>query len=216
MEILSCRGVGYSSDATDILKGVDLSVRQGELVTILGPSGSGKTTLLRVLADLISPTTGEVMYKSKPVGDYEPIDYRTAVRYVPQAAELFAGTVRDNLAFVYQIHKQPYDETAVVSVLDDFGISEKYLDKSSAKLSGGEKQRIALARSLLFMPAVLLLDEPTSALDKKNLRGAEDVLLRYNKAGVTMVWVTHNESQSGRVASRVLEMNDGRTSEVNV
>lgn len=210
MNVLSLNNICLEDGQKTLLKRVSLEVRSGELVALMGPSGSGKSTLLKVIASLKSVTSGEVLYKKQHIDNYQPTDYRKSVRYVPQSPELFAGTVRDNLAFVYLVHRQAFEESVSLKLLSEFGLSENYLEKDVANLSGGEKQRIGLIRSLLFKPEVLLLDEPTSSLDQKSAKQVETVLRGINSQGVTMLWVTHSDGQANRVASRVLRLESGQ------
>lgn len=210
MSILSCEKLKLTLGAKHILSDVSFNIQKGSLVTILGPSGSGKSTLLKVISGLISPDSGEVIYKNKPIYEYQPTEYRKSVRYVPQSPNLFTGTVRDNLAFPYEIRKQPFVDTDSRKLLADFMLPEEYLNKQVSKLSGGEQQRVALVRSMLFTPEILLLDEPTSALDRTSRQAAEDTLLYFNKRGVTVLWITHDEKQSERVANKELHLKAGK------
>lgn len=210
MALLFCRGVEFESGGTSVLRGVSFEVEKGEIMAITGPSGSGKSTLLRLVADLISPTSGEIFYKNKHIDTYEPTDYRSMVRYVPQTPKLFAGTVQGNLEFVYKIHQAPFVAAEGEELLKLFEMPVDYLTKDVAKLSGGEKQRVALIRSLLFAPEVLLLDEPTSSLDAKNARIVEKALKQYYNQGATMLWITHDEQQRQRVADRTLVIESGK------
>ena len=210
MALISCKDLEFENGGTLVLRGVSFEVEKGEIMAITGPSGSGKSTLLRLVADLISPTAGEIFYKNKHINTYEPTAYRSMVRYVPQTPKLFAGTVQDNLEFVYKIHQMPFITTESEKLLESFEMPVNYLAKDVSKLSGGEKQRLALIRSLLFTPEVLLLDEPTSSLDAKNTRIVEKALKQYHELGSTMLWITHDEQQRQRVADRTLVIESGK------
>lgn len=210
MSLLSLKSVSFSTNTTDILSNLSFDVVKGEVMTITGPSGSGKSTLLKIIANLVSPTTGQIYFNGENIHTRSPTDIRKQILYVPQTPQLFTGTVKDNLNFPYLVHKQHFSLDRSQELLGVFEMSEDYLEKDVESLSGGEKQRIALIRSLLFVPEVLLLDEPTSALDRKSIRIVEQALIKINQSGVTMLWITHSEAQSERMANRVLSIESGK------
>ena len=196
-----------------ILNDANFSIGKGDFVTITGPSGSGKSTLLKIIASMLSETSGSICYKGKKIEDYNPIDYRKKVSYCFQTAVLFGETVRDNLSFPYDIRQESFDREHAIYYLDKVGLSESYLEKKIIDLSGGEKQRIALIRNLLIKPEVLLLDEVTSALDEINKQLINRLVQEMNqKEKITVLWVTHNPSEIEK-ADRIIKIIDGGVEE---
>ena len=211
--IINLTQLGFEVKGQTILKGIDFFVEKGEFVTITGPSGSGKSTLLKIIATMISPTAGTVEYQGKSLEDYDPIEYRKEVSYCFQTAVLFGQTVQDNLAFPYRIRNEDFDSKKAIDYLNKVGLDEVYLTKNVNDLSGGEKQRIALIRSLLITPEVLLLDEVTSALDAENQQIISRLIQEMNqKEQITVLWVTHNPAEIS-AANRVIEIINGEAEE---
>lgn len=208
--ILEVKKLSYTVADKEILKDISFKVEKGDFLTIKGLSGGGKSTLLKIIASIISPSAGEIFYKGKSLNDYNLIDYRKEVSYSFQNAALFGTTVEDNLVFPYEIRNQPFDRKKAVALLNKVMLSESYLNQKITDLSGGEKQRIALIRNVLFMPEVLLLDEVTSALDAENRKVIKDAILRLNKEDhITVLWVTHNADEI-KEAAHTIEIKAGR------
>lgn len=172
------------------MENISIEVDSGDFISIIGPSGSGKSTFLKLCSDLISPTKGYIKYKDKYFSDYDPIELRKNIAYCFQTPYLFGNTVMDNISFTYSIRDKNVDLDRVNELFYIFNLNEDNLKKDVSNLSGGEKQRIALIRSLLFDPEVLLLDEVTSALDVDNTLIVENVINSLNKKGTTILWVT--------------------------
>ena len=144
---------------------------RGETVAITGPSGSGKSTFLRLLALMTNDNLeveGTYLLEGEPVGDMDPTLLRREVSYCPQNPLLFGETVADNLAFPYEIRDLDFDRDHALDLLVQSGLSREDLYKGVGQPPGGERQRVALIRNLLFLPKILLLDEITSSLDKEN------------------------------------------------
>ena len=208
--ILEVKHLSFSVGEKEILKDISFKVQKGDFITIKGPSGSGKSTLLKLLAAIMNPSAGEIIYKGKPLSEYEITDYRKEVSYSFQNAALFGTTVADNLMFPYEIRNEPFDRDRAIALLDKVMLSEQYLDQKITELSGGEKQRVALIRNVLFTPEVLLLDEVTSALDAENRKVISDAILRLNRENnITVLWVTHNTDEIND-AAKTIEMKAGR------
>jgi len=197
MALLEMKHLSFVSDGKVILDDISYSLEEGAFLSITGPSGSGKSTLLKIIATILSRTEGEIRYNGKSLDDYEPTDYRKEVSYTFQTPVLFGKTVRDNLAFPYEIRKKEFDEKKAISYLESVGLPKEYLDKEINTLSGGEKQRVALIRNVLFQPKILLLDEVTSALDEANRQIIWKWLheLRAHSE-MTIIMVSHNEEES--------------------
>jgi len=212
-KLLELKKVGFSVDQEKILDGVDFSIGKGERITITGPSGGGKSTLLKIIASILTPTEGKVSYKGKDLAEIDPIDYRKKVSYFFQNAALFDQTVRDNLAFPYLIREEEFNEKKSVSMLERMKLNRSYLDKAVKDLSGGEKQRVALVRNLLYKPEVILLDEVTSSLDAANKDIIYAILDELNeKEQMTILSVTHDEREI-KQADRIIRIIDGKVAE---
>lgn len=194
--IIKTDQLSYSANDKNILKNISFQVKEGDLITISGPSGSGKSTLLKLIANMIRPTSGDIYFNDKKIDLYSSTDYRKEVSYFFQNPVLFGETVRDNLTFPYEIRNLSFDEPKAISLLESVKLTSDYLNKSIDSLSGGEKQRIAFVRNLLFQPKVLLLDEVTSALDHENRQIIYDIIHSLNQNNqITILWVTHNEEE---------------------
>ena len=194
--ILTIADVGYRVGDTTILENVSFTVSPGEFRLITGPSGCGKSTLLKIIASLLSPTSGRIFFDGKDIATLSPEHYRQQVSYSVQTPALFGETVYDNLIFPWQIRHQTPDPARLIADLERFGLSQETLTKSVSELSGGEKQRVSLIRNLQFLPKILLLDEITSALDDVNKRNVNDIIHRYAKEqNIAVLWVTHDVSE---------------------
>ncbi|WP_228765776.1 ABC transporter ATP-binding protein [Bombilactobacillus apium] len=161
----------------------------------MGPSGSGKSTLLRLIASLITPTTGTIKYQGRPQSQWAKPQYRQAVSYSVQQPTLFGETVQDNLAFPFIIRNLDFDRSRAESALDQVDLVPQRLKATINSLSGEEKQRVALVRNLLFLPQVLLLDEVTTRLDSATKSCIHKLLAHYHEQGLNIFWVTHDESE---------------------
>ncbi|GAB2484208.1 ATP-binding cassette domain-containing protein [Alkalibacterium psychrotolerans] len=206
---LTVSNIVFKPESQTILKGVTFSVNKGERVIITGPSGGGKSTLLKIIASLINPTEGTVEFNGENILDGDILAYRQKVSYFFQNATLFDQTVRDNVAFPYEIRDEEFDENQCVKLLERVKLDKSYLDKPIKELSGGEKQRIALVRNLLYRPEVLLLDEVTSSLDAENKEIIYTILDELNTENeITILSVTHDEREIEK-ADRVLTIVNG-------
>lgn len=206
---LSVSNIVFKPNNQTILNGLSFEVNKGERVIITGPSGGGKSTLLKIIASLINPTDGTVEFEGENVLEGDILSYRQKVSYFFQNATLFDQTVRDNVAFPYKIRDEDFDEAKCVKLLERVKLNESYLDKPIKELSGGEKQRIALVRNLLYLPEVLLLDEVTSSLDAENKEIIYTILDELNTENdITILSVTHDEREISQ-ADRVLTIVNG-------
>ncbi len=220
MELLRAEGVyksyGNGTKAVEVLKGVDISLEKGEIIAILGASGVGKSTLLHIMGGLDRPTKGEIIYDGKPLfGRSERMlaSFRNrAVGFVFQFHHLLPEfTALENAMMPALLGGEGREgaERKAARLLDEVGLGNR-LGHKPGELSGGEQQRLAIARALVQTPPLLLADEPTGNLDTHTGDDVFNLLLRMNEErGVTMVIVTHNEKLAGRVGRR-LTMVDGR------
>jgi len=216
MSLLEMKNVSYIKEDKIILKDISLQVEEGDFKTIVGASGSGKSTMLKLFSHLISPTSGEILYRGRDMMSYDPVLLRREISYCVQSGGLFGRTAEDNLAFPYEIRGLEMDREAVAALLSKFGLGQDVLREENRSLSGGEKQRVALARTLLLKPAVVLLDEVTSALDQENTRIVEDVIRQLNDGGTTILWITHSPEQSRRLGSKLLTVENGEIRSLEV
>lgn len=208
--ILEAKNLHYEVENKKILEDINFTVDKGEIVTIIGPSGSGKSTLLKLIGSLIQPTKGEVLYGDKNIYDIKMTEYRKEVSYFFQNALLFGETVEDNLRYPYEIRSETFNQTKAEEMLENLQLDKSILKKSINSISGGEKQRVALVRNLLYQPKVLLLDEITSSLDAQNRAIVKDHLKRLqSQDDITVLMVTHNEKEIEN-ADRTIEIINGR------
>lgn len=214
MAILELRDVVFEVGGQRILDGLSFSIERGDFVLLKGPSGSGKSTLLKLLNNLISASEGSILYKGKEIESYDPIDLRREISYCLQTPVLFGEVVREDMEFVFKSRGQAYQEEKVSEVMEYFQLSEGYLDKEVMNLSGGEKQRLALVRSLLFMPEVLLLDEVTSALDETNASIVEGAIKLLNQKGITVIWISHQVKRHEPLANKIIGLKGGKLDEM--
>jgi len=217
VENLQVHFLDSKNDADNVyaLKGVDLEVYKGEVVTLIGPSGSGKSTLLRCLNLLQKPTGGEIYFHDVNIKEMK-IDinkFREKIGMVFQHFNLFNNmTVLDNmtLAPIKLLHKSKKEaEEKALHLLDVVGLKDRAKAYPS-QLSGGQKQRVAIVRAMCMEPEVLLFDEPTSALDPEMVKEVLDVMKDLAAHDMTMVVVTHEMGFAKEVSDRVIFMDDGQ------
>lgn len=210
MAQIEFQNVSYRSEEKTILQEISADFSAGDYVSVVGPSGSGKSTFLKLCCHLISPSEGKILLNGRDVLQENPTELRKKVSYCFQTPVLFGDTVEENLTFPYAIRNQKLDWDRVNVLFSRFNLDESYFTHEIRNLSGGENQRIALIRTLLFKPDILLLDEVTSALDTDNAEIVENAVLGLNREGITILWVTHNPAQSRRNANKLLTIENGR------
>jgi putative ABC transport system ATP-binding protein len=198
--------VSLEIDGTTILDHVDLAIADRGITVLVGPSGAGKSTVLRLLDRLEVPTSGEVRFRGRPLADLDVLALRRRVGMVFQRPAPFPGTVRDNL----HVADSGADEEALGAALRAARLDAAFLDRPADDLSGGEAQRMCLARTLVTHPEVLLMDEPTSALDPAARRSLERTALRLVDEGRELVWVTHDLEQARRLGGEIVVLVGGR------
>ena len=209
--ILEIEGVSLSRSGQPVLHDVSLQVAPGEIVVIMGPSGSGKSSLLRCLNRLEEPEAGTIRLDGQDVRALPVIALRTRVGMIFQKTAPFPGTVAANVRFGPALRGETLSEARVRELLEAAALPVDLVDHPAERLSGGQEQRLAIARALANEPEVLLLDEPTSALDPIATRAVEETLLRLrDRLGLTLVWVSHAVEQARRVADRLILLEAGR------
>lgn len=218
MEILKCEGIrkvyGSGDNQVVALDGIDLSVEKREFVAIIGASGSGKSTLLHILGSVDQPTEGKVMVEGVDISTMNPtqaaIFRRRKVGLVYQFYNLIPTlTVRKNILMPLLLDKKKTNQEYFEKVVNALGIADK-LESLPNQLSGGQQQRTAIARSLIYRPALLLADEPTGNLDQKNSKEIVDLLKLSNRnLKQTILLITHDE-KIALEADRIVTIQDGR------
>ncbi len=218
MEILKCEGVtkvyGAGSNQVAALQGIDLSVRKGEFVAVMGASGSGKSTLMHILGSVNKPTEGKVLVDGTDLSQLNQtqaaVFRRRKVGLVYQFYNLIPTlTVRKNILLPLALDKKKPNQEYFEQIVSSLGLSDR-LEALPHQLSGGQQQRAAIARSLIYRPALLLADEPTGNLDQKNSREIVDLLkLSNHNLEQTILLITHDEKVALE-AERVITVEDGR------
>lgn len=196
---------GHGDGHAHPLLGVTATIRSGRCTALVGPSGAGKTTLLRLLNRLEEPSAGEVLFHGQPVSSYDVLALRRRVGLVQQVPVILADTVLEDL----RVGCRELTEAHAVGLLGRVGLPAEFVRRQTAGLSGGEAQRVCLARALAVGPEVLLLDEPTSALDSFAAAAVERVIRGLVIDGLTAVLVSHDLRQARRLADEVLVVHGG-------
>ena len=211
--ILEINNLYKNFDEKEVLNDVSLSLNEGEVLAIIGPSGAGKSTLLRIIGGLEKASSGDIKIFDNDVcknGIYKKNKYLKDIykdiSYIFQDFNLFDNmTVRNNIALAPKFRKYDNIDDIVESLLEKMNLSDK-IDKYPNTLSGGEKQRIAIARALAISPKLILFDEPTSALDVESIENLVYTINEMKKDNITMIIVTHDLNFASRVASRMIFM----------
>lgn len=207
------RGLRKSFNSEEVLKGIDFSVKPGEVFVIMGPSGSGKSVLLKHLIGLEAPDSGEILINGEPIHSEQTLEkYRLAMVF-QGGALLNSLTVGENVGLYLTEHrlKPPGEIANIVSQkLRDVGLSDA-VDKTPAELSGGMKKRVAIARALVIEPQLILYDEPTSELDPVSAVVVGGEICKLNgRTGVTSLVVSHDRDLAFGIADRIAFISEGR------
>jgi len=214
LEIIKFENVSKSYDGkTSVIKSLDLSIKEGEFVTMIGASGCGKTTLLKMVNGLIKPSSGTLYIKGKPTESWDMIQLRRSMGYVIQQIGLFPHlTVAKNIAYVLDIMKE--DEQVkrqrAAELIKLVDLDESYLDKYPRELSGGQKQRVGVARALAADPDIILMDEPFGAVDEITRKVLQEEILNiHGLLKKTILFVTHDIEEAIKLGSRIILFNEG-------
>lgn len=213
-KILEVKNLTKSFGGLRVLKGIDFSVKEGEIISIIGASGSGKSTFLRCLNLLAEPTSGEILFHGDNIqgSEFDLRKYRSKVTMVFQSFNLFKNlSVLENCVVAQETVlgiKKSEAEKIAIKYLNKVGMAP-YVNAKPRQLSGGQQQRVAIARALCMNPEILLFDEPTSALDPEMIGEVLDAIKSLAKTGVTMIIVTHEMSFAKEISDRIVFVHDG-------
>ncbi len=219
--MIKVRDIRKSYGQLEVLRGIDLDVKRGEVMSIVGPSGAGKTTLLQIVGTLDRPDSGEVMFDGENIlrlNDNKQAAFRNAnIGFVFQFHQLLPEfTVLENVAMPALIGGRPRTEaySRAKELIDYLGLGSR-MDHKPMQLSGGERQRAAVARALINRPSVILADEPSGSLDSRNREELHKLFFDLRRdMGQTFVIVTHDEALAGQ-CDRIVHMNDGKITEIS-
>ncbi|MEI3597666.1 MULTISPECIES: ABC transporter ATP-binding protein [unclassified Oceanobacillus] len=207
---IELENVSYSDGPLKIIKNVSGSFRKGKITSLVGPSGAGKTTLFRLCNGLISPTHGTISIYSKNIQEYEPTKLRRNVGLALQNATMLQGTVYKNLQLPRTLAGETLTEDEAADLLTKVSLDKDLLKRDVGDLSGGQRQKVSIARTLVNQPEILLLDEITSSLDRVSTNDIENLIEKINKEnGVTIIWITHNLNQATQIGDDTWVMMNG-------
>lgn len=209
--LLSTHNLSHTVDGQALVEDVSIEVHEKEVFVVFGPSGSGKTSLLRLLNRLDEPTAGTVYIDGTDYREIPPRTLRRRVGWVPQQPTLVQRTVAENIAWGPNLRDEPVDEERLRNLLDRLGLAG-FANRDADRLSGGEAQRVAIARTLFNEPEVVLLDEPVSSLDAEAADRVESLLQQVmTDFSLTAVLVTHDAERARRLGTQGVRLEDGRT-----
>lgn len=203
--------VSFSDGEVPILNNITGFFVEGKITTLVGPSGAGKTTLFRLCNRLISPNEGEIYVKGHNITSYVPTELRRMVGLALQNATMLSGNVYKNLSLPRTLRGNQLPEGEAKSLLLDVGLGEEFLYRNVKDLSGGQRQKVSIARTLVNKPDILLLDEITSSLDRVSKQEIETLIKEINqKYHVTIIWITHNLQQALTIGDYTWVMMNGQ------
>ncbi len=216
LQVLSAKGVTFSYGKEAVLDNLDLDVAKGDFIGLIGPNGSGKTTLLKLLMHILSPSKGKVVLEGRPMEEMKRREISQKIAYVPQ---------EENTNFVFSameivlMGRSPYLKGFQMEGEYDIGISKKAMSitdcwqfkgRDILTLSGGERKRVFIARALAQEPEIILMDEPTTHLDLNHQVEIMEKMLELNKAGLTIIMVSHDINLASSFCTRLAVLKDGK------
>jgi len=192
----------FLDEGKELFQPYTASIREGSRIACTGASGQGKSSLLKILARLHLPASGTLSWNDQEATEIPVTNWRRYIHYVAQHATMLSGSIEDNLKLPRQLHQLPFDKDTAEHLLDKVGLSALDWKSDALQLSGGEQQRLALVRSLLLEPQVLLLDEVTASLDEAHTHHVEELLKGWaEERDRAYVWITHQPDQIARIAN---------------
>ena len=214
MNAIEFKNLSMAYGEKEIIHNLNLTVEQGEFVTIIGSSGCGKTTILKMVNGLLAPTAGEIFIEGKSTQDLDLTELRRNIGYAIQGSVLLPHmTVYQNIAYVPNLlnkRDKKRTEKAVSKWMQIVGLEESMKVRYPSKLSGGQQQRVGIARALAASPNILLMDEPFGAVDEITRSTLQDEISRIHKeTGITILFVTHDINEAMKLGTKVLVMDKG-------
>lgn len=215
--IIEIKGLQVAFNGNHVLRGIDLEIKKGEIMTLIGASGTGKSVLLRSIIGLLHPDSGSIYFEGNNIVDYTEDEYvkiRKHIAMLFQGGALFDSlTILENVCYPLREHMKLSEEEIVSrsrTLLSELGLKGTE-DKHPADLSGGMKRRVGIARSIVLEPDVILFDEPTTGLDPANTRNLCEIITRLNqKRGITCMIVTHDIETSLKITHRMAMIHEGK------
>ncbi len=218
MGLIEFENISKSYDGENqVIDDLNLSIKEGEFVTILGPSGCGKTTLLKMVNKLIIPDKGAVYVRGKALEEWDTIKLRRSIGYVIQQIGLLPHiTIEDNINYVLSISNgNNYPKKRAEELIQLVGLTQNYLTKYPRQLSGGQKQRIGVARALAADPDIILMDEPFGAVDEITRTQLQDEFVEIQeKLKKTILLVTHDIQEAVKLGTKIVLLNNGKIEQV--
>ena len=210
MADISIQDVTLTRGNQIVLQHITVDIADGELLVIIGPSGSGKSSLLRCINRLEEIDSGIITLGGKSIHKIPVTELRQKVGMMFQKTAPFEGTVADNIRFGASVMNKSLSQRRILELMELASLEAELIDKPANELSGGQEQRLGIARALALNPSILLLDEPTSALDPIATHNVEESLLKLQtNTDLTIIWVSHSIEQARRIGSRVLLLDEG-------
>lgn len=216
--LIAFKNVNKSYGDNEVLKDFNLEILKGEFVTVIGKSGSGKTTTLKLINGLLKADSGDIFINGDNIKNIDIINLRKNIGYVIQGVGLFPHmTIKKNISFVLDLKKEEEykKEEKIKELLKILNLKEEFLDRYPLELSGGEKQRIGIARALASDPFILLMDEPFGAVDEITRRGLQDEIIKIQKKlNITIFFITHDIKEALKLGSKIIVMNNGNIDQI--
>ncbi len=215
MELIKFENVskGYGN-GIKIIDNLDFTINSQEFITLIGKSGCGKTTMLKLINGLIKPDSGKIFIRGKEINQWDIIELRRSIGYVIQQIGLFPHmSIEDNIGYVLNIKKVSKEQRVkqAKELIELVGLSPEYLKKYPRELSGGQNQRVGVARALASNPDIILMDEPFGAVDDITRRVLQEEMLKLNeRVKKTIVFVTHDIDEAFRLGSRIVLFDNGK------
>lgn len=210
--IIEFKDVKKNYQDKTILEHFNLSINQGEFVTMIGTSGSGKTTVLKMINGLLETSGGSIYVHHQDLKNQDLIELRRHIGYVIQGSLLFPHmTVKENIVYVPSLSHTKVDDQTIKDCMHSVQLDESLINRYPRELSGGQQQRVGIARALMNHPDILLMDEPFSAVDEMTRVQLQDELLKiYQEKKLTILFVTHDIEEALKLGTKVLVMDEGK------
>lgn len=213
--VIEFKNIKKAYDEKTIIKNLNLQIEDGEFLTIIGSSGCGKTTLLKMVNGLIQPTSGDILINNENIAQKDQTRLRRSIGYAIQGSVLFPHmSVEQNIAYVPNLlnkHNKEKTKQAVKKWMKIVGLSEDLMNRYPSQLSGGQQQKVGIARALAASPDILLMDEPFGAVDEITREQLQNEIKRiHQQTKITILFVTHDISEALKLGTKILVMNQGR------